>query len=237
MASGGWEWPGFYWDQELYPEGRSGDQRAIGSYARCSIPACARMVPNQELREHAIRGHLPRFFFFGTPTQVSAAMPILANAMVSHGGVRELYNLTRAEYFIPAYHFVYPEEDYFFRAMARHWGDECPEHFCLYPPNSIALVTHWAVLMELLFLAGARMQRMFRDFDMQRGGTLSSSVYPGPPVWPEPLDPFRLAYEGVRRVERGSYEGPPAEPVPRCVRPPPVSRGQGRLKEAIMTGP
>ena len=106
MASGGWKWPGFYRDQELYPEGRSGDQRAIGSYARCSIPACARMVPKQELREHAIRGHLPRFFFFGTPTQVSAAMPILANAMVSHGGVRELYNLTRAEYFIPAYHFV-----------------------------------------------------------------------------------------------------------------------------------
>ena len=47
------------------------------------------------------------FFFFGTPTQVSAAMAILANAMVGHGGVRELYNLTRAEYFIPAYHFVY----------------------------------------------------------------------------------------------------------------------------------
>ena len=121
-----------------------------------------------------------------TPTQVSAAMAILANAMVGHGGVRELYNLTRAEYFIPAYHFVYPEEDYFFRAMARHWGDECPEYFSLYPPNSIALVTHWAVLIELLFLAGARVQRMFRDFDMQRGGTLSSSVYPGPPVWPEP---------------------------------------------------
>ena len=71
----------------------------------CSIPAYARMVPTHELREHAIQ--LPRFFFFGTPTQVSAAMAILANAMVGHGGVRELYNLTRAEYFIPAYHFVY----------------------------------------------------------------------------------------------------------------------------------
>ena len=50
---------------------------------------------------------------------------------------------------------------------------ECPDHFALYPPpppNSIALVTHWAVLMELLLLAGARVQRMFRDFDMQRGG-------------------------------------------------------------------
>ena len=66
---------------------------------------------------------------------------------------------------------------------------------------------------------------MFRDFDMQRGGTLSSSVYPGPPVWPEPWDPFRIAYEGVRRAERGNYEGPPAEPVPRCVRPPPGFEG------------
>ena len=105
MASGGWEWPGSYQDQKLYPEGRRGDQRAFGSYARCSIPACARMVPTHELREHAIRDHLPRFFFFGTPTQVSAAMATLANSMVGHGGVRELYNLTRAEYFIPAYHF------------------------------------------------------------------------------------------------------------------------------------
>ena len=56
------------------------------------------------------------FSFFGTPMQVSAAMAILANAMVGHGGVRELYNLTRAEYFIPAYHFIYLEEDYFFRS-------------------------------------------------------------------------------------------------------------------------
>ena len=120
MASGGWEWPGFYRDQELYPEGRREDQRGFGSYLRCSIPACARMVPTHELREHAIRDHLPRGFFFRTSTQVSAAMAILANAMVGHGGVRELYNLTRAEYFIPAYHFVYPEEDFFFRAMARH---------------------------------------------------------------------------------------------------------------------
>ena len=121
-------------DQELYPEGRKENQRAFGSYVRCSIPARARMVPTHELREHAIRDHLPRVFSFGTPTQVFAAMAILANAMVGHGGVRELYNLTRAECFIPAYHFVYPEEDYFFRAMARHWGDECPEHFSLYPP-------------------------------------------------------------------------------------------------------
>ena len=93
------------------------------------------------------------------------------------------------------------------------------------PPNSIALVKHWAVLMELLFLAGARVQRMFRDFDMQRGGTLSSSVYAGPPVWPEPWDFFRLGHEGTRRVERGGYEGPQAEPVPRCVRPPPGFEG------------
>ena len=66
---------------------------------------------------------------------------------------------------------------------------------------------------------------MFRDFDMQRGGTLSSSVYPGPPVWPEPWDFFRLEYEGTRRVERGGYVGLPAEPVPRCVRPPPGFEG------------
>ena len=66
---------------------------------------------------------------------------------------------------------------------------------------------------------------MFRDFDLQRGGTLSSSVYPGPPVWPELWDFFRLGYEGARRVERGGYEGPPAEPVPRCVRPPPGFEG------------
>ena len=75
------------------------------------------MVPSHELREHAIRDHLPRLlFFFGSPMQVSAAMAILANAMAGHGGVRELYNLTPAEYFIPAYHFIYPEEDYFFRS-------------------------------------------------------------------------------------------------------------------------
>ena len=93
------------------------------------------------------------------------------------------------------------------------------------PPPPIALVTHWVVLMELLFLAGTRVQRMFRDFDMQRGGTWSSSVHPGPLVWPEPWDPFRITYEGVRRDERGGYEGPPAEPVPRCVRPPPGFEG------------
>ena len=66
---------------------------------------------------------------------------------------------------------------------------------------------------------------MFRDFDMQRGGTWPSSVHPGPLVWPEPWDPFRITYEGVRRDERGGYEGPPAEPVPRCVRPPPGFEG------------
>ena len=66
---------------------------------------------------------------------------------------------------------------------------------------------------------------MLRDFDMQRGGILSSSVHPGPPVWPEAWDPFRIAYEGVRRDERGGYEGPPAELVPRCVRPPPGFEG------------
>ena len=93
------------------------------------------------------------------------------------------------------------------------------------PPPPIALVTHWAVLTELLFLAGARVQRTFRDFDMQTGGTLSSSLHPGPPVWPEPWDSFRLGYEGARRVERGGYEGPPAEPVPRSVRPPPGFEG------------
>ena len=93
------------------------------------------------------------------------------------------------------------------------------------PPSPIALVTHWAVLTELLFLAGARVQRTFRDFDMQTGGTLSSSLHPGPPVWPEPWDSFRLGYEGARRVERGGYEGPPAEPVPRSVRPPPGFEG------------
>ena len=88
MASGGWEWPRFYIDQELCSEGRREDQRAIGSYVRCSIPACARMVLSHELREHAIRDHLPQSFFFGTPTQVSTAVAILANAMVGHGGVR-----------------------------------------------------------------------------------------------------------------------------------------------------
>ena len=93
------------------------------------------------------------------------------------------------------------------------------------PPPPIALVTHRAVLKELLFLAGARVQRTFRDFDMQTGGTLSSSLHPGPPVCPEPWDSFRLGYEGARRVERGGYEGPPAEPVPRCVRPPPGFEG------------
>ena len=60
---------------------------------------------------------------------------------------------------------------------------------------------------------------------MQRGGTLSSSLHPGPPVCPEPWDSFRLGYEGARRVERGGYEWPPAEPVPRCVRPPPGFEG------------
>ena len=96
------------------------DQQALGSYVRCSILACARIVPSHELREHAIRDHPPRFlfcfvffscfcfflvfffsfsfrfflfFFFGTPTHVSAAMAILANAMVGHGGMPELYNL------------------------------------------------------------------------------------------------------------------------------------------------
>ena len=44
-------------------------------------------------------------------------------------------------------------------------------------------------------------------------------------------------YEGVRWVERGYYKGPPAEPVPRCFRPPPDFGGQRRLKEAIMRGP
>ena len=60
-------------------------------------------------------------------------MAILANAMVGHGGVPELYSLTRAEYFIPAYHFVYPEEDYFFRAMARHWGGRVSGIFLFVP--------------------------------------------------------------------------------------------------------
>ena len=94
---------------------------------------------------------------------------------------------------------------------------------------------------------------------MQRGGTLSSSVYPGLPAWSE-WDFYGLGlkeqvsklvlyaqstsgvisgqgYEGVRWVERGYYKGPPAEPVPRCFRPPPDFGGQRRLKEAIMRGP
>ena len=98
------------------------------------------------------------------------------------------------------------------------------------PPPPIALVTHWAVLTELLFLAGARVQRTFRDFDMQTGGTLSSSLHPGPPVWPEPWDSFRVGYEGARWVERGGYEGPPAEPVPRSVRPPSGFEGTERAE-------
>ena len=89
MASGGWEWPQFYRDQELYPDGRREDQRAIGSYVLCSIPACARMVSSHELHEHAIQDHLPQVFFFGIPTQVSTAVAFLANAMVGHGGVRD----------------------------------------------------------------------------------------------------------------------------------------------------
>ena len=37
---------------------------------------------------NTIRDHLPQSFFFGTPTQISTAMAILANAMVGLGGVR-----------------------------------------------------------------------------------------------------------------------------------------------------
>ena len=44
----------------------------------------------------------------------------------------------------------------------------------------------------------ARVQRMFWDFDMQRGGALSPSVYPGPPAWSE-WDFYGLGYEGVSK--------------------------------------
>ena len=126
MASGGWEWPGFYRDQELYSEGRPASVRfvcALFYSSRRSDGAIARIARTRHTGPPAaffffffrffffsffffsfvfsffflsfflfsFRFFL--FFFFGTPTHVSAAMAILANAMVGHGGVPELYNL------------------------------------------------------------------------------------------------------------------------------------------------
>ena len=66
---------------------------------RCSIPACrgsdgaiTRIARTRHTGPPAT-GFFLFLFFFGTPMQVPAAMAILANAMVGHGGVPELYNL------------------------------------------------------------------------------------------------------------------------------------------------
>ena len=180
MASGGWEWSRFYRDQELCSEGRREDQRAIGSYVRCSIPACARMVLSHELREHAIWGHLPQSFFFGTPTQVSTAVAILANAMVGHGGMRGYtvscvrgYTISCVRgYTISCVPSTSSRRTISFirrrSASLDQWpgtgGDECPEHFSLYSLNSVALVTHSIAHKHCTYTRKEKRTRQFVPF-------------------------------------------------------------------------
>ena len=146
---------------------------------QCCLPACGREVVDE--RQHAIDYHLPPNFYHWSPGAVSGALATLANAVLGHhGGVPGLLRVVRRPHFVPGCIRITPAEEEFLQELSSHWGEEPTQAPSLYPPSAASMIAHWAVLMQLLFRAGAQVQRNFREFSEEdapaESGTLKSRI-------------------------------------------------------------
>ena len=126
----------------------------------CILPACRREVFDE--REHAIACHLPEGFYYWPPGEVASALSSLTISIFGCGSVDQLQRRAGRTYFIPEGYRISSEEAEFFEELSRFWGEDFPQVPSLYPPNALSLVTHWSILMRLLFAAGVRGQEEFR---------------------------------------------------------------------------
>lgn len=171
MASGRWEW--FPWDKKLHlGRGNVNQHSTMGLYVWFSLPACTRRVPSQAMCTHAVWDHLLKGFYFSSPKWVSAAISILTNVLVRNGGVQELFDMMLGEHLLVDGSTIFPEEDHIFSDHVKLLGWR------------LGPVMHWVVLAQLLFFAGARVQRVLWKFDMQGGGSMLSFAYQNVPVLP-----------------------------------------------------
>ena len=162
---------------------QGGTRGGAGALQRCIL--C--QAKSRDLKEHVLDSHLPRGFYEAHPSEVVAAMMLLADALGT-----DFYSLPQRckQMILPRKDVWRPstQEREFFLKLGKHVGVPVKEPLTLTPPNHVVLCTQWSVVLKLLISASKEAREVFRAMALS-SATQGAATPPGrmgAPVTSEP---------------------------------------------------